>query len=926
MRLIIKNILPTMVLLIGSLMLSAQTTKISGVVKDANTGETLIGANVLLKEGVGTVTDFDGKFIIEADNGEYDIVFSFVGYEQTKRKVTASGKPIVLTIELETQTLNEVNIVADMAKPRETPVAFTNVLPAKIENELAGRDLPMVLNSTPGVYATQQGGGDGDARINIRGFDQRNVAVMIDGIPVNDMENGWVYWSNWFGLDVSTRAIQVQRGLGRSKLAIPSVGGTLNILTKGIDQKAGGTVKQFVNSDGKFQTTVGYNSGMLKNGWGVNMALSYKQGDGYVDETWSKGWFYFFRIDKRAGNHLFTVTGMGAPQEHGQRSYTKSIATFNKEYAGSLSDDPNSEDYIDTTGLPDYGERYNPHWGYLERWKWNADGTDTIHASREKFNEKVNYYHKPQFSLKDLWSINTRLTLSNIFYVSLGKGGGTGMYESVGQDGNGQLDIQSVYNSNITKNPFRNPDGKRSGNIVRSSINNHYWYGFLSTLHFTFNEKWTFSGGIDLRSYKGEHYRIAYDMLGGEYYYDLKYGVSDHRTTNQRKEKNDKIGYWNDGLVRWGGLFWMAEYKTGPWSVFLNISAANTSYKRIDYFGKKMIELEDTTLRAGIKQVGDSFEKEQVEYNGKTYTMDSPEAKRPETDWESFLGYTFKGGVNYNIDPFNNVFFNTGYISKAPRFNNVYDNNNKLYRDIKNEKITAFELGYSLQTPKFAVNLNGYYTIWNNKPADNATSIQIDGESYKVNINGMAALHKGIELDFAYKPIASLDIQGLFSLGDWRWTSAETAYIKDDNGNTVDEISFDAKNVHVGDAAQTQFGASVKYSIFKDLYIKMQYTHFANYYADFDPLSLQGDDAGRDSWVIPPYSLVHLNAGYFVKWMNLGWKLNFNVKNLLDVDYISDATNNDQYLANNPKTFDAKSATVFMGLGRTYSVSLKVSF
>jgi outer membrane cobalamin receptor len=55
---------------------------------------------------------------------------------------------------------------------------------------------------------------------------------MIDGVPVNDMENGWVYWSNWFGLDAITSQIQVQRGLGATKLAMPSVGGTMNILTQ----------------------------------------------------------------------------------------------------------------------------------------------------------------------------------------------------------------------------------------------------------------------------------------------------------------------------------------------------------------------------------------------------------------------------------------------------------------------------------------------------------------------------------------------------------------------------------------------------------------------------------------------------------------------------------------------------------------------
>ena len=77
--------------------------------------------------------------------------------------------------------LEEAIVAADIAIDRKTPVAFTNVLPAQIQEELAGRDLPLILNSTPGVYATQQGGGDGDARVTIRGFDQTNLAVMVDG-------------------------------------------------------------------------------------------------------------------------------------------------------------------------------------------------------------------------------------------------------------------------------------------------------------------------------------------------------------------------------------------------------------------------------------------------------------------------------------------------------------------------------------------------------------------------------------------------------------------------------------------------------------------------------------------------------------------------------------------------------------------------
>ena len=108
----------------------------------------------------------------------------------------------------------------------------------------------MILNSTPGVYATQAGSDDNGPSISIRGFKQRNVSVLIDGIPVNDMENGGVYWNNWFGLDLVTQTMQVQRGLGASKLALPAIGGTVNIVTLGIENKKKTSVKQELGSFG----------------------------------------------------------------------------------------------------------------------------------------------------------------------------------------------------------------------------------------------------------------------------------------------------------------------------------------------------------------------------------------------------------------------------------------------------------------------------------------------------------------------------------------------------------------------------------------------------------------------------------------------------------------------------------------------------
>ena len=413
---------------------SLAQTKIRGNVSDVNTGEALIGATIIYGMGQGTATDLDGNYSFTIQEGKRSVKVSYIGYEEITKPLLVNERQMVLDFKLKTVLLNEVLVVADIAIDRETPVAFSTIPMKQISEELASQDIPMVLNSTPGVYATQSGGGDGDARITIRGFNQRNVAVMIDGVPVNDMENGWVYWSNWFGLDAVTSNIQVQRGLGASKIAIPSVGGTMNILTKGTGNKSGGSIKQSVGSYGKLRTSLAYNSGKLENGWGYTIAGSYKQGNGFVDETWSEGYFYYAKIQKEIGNHILSLSAMGAPQKHGQRSYKSDISTYwNRAQQAYKADSVNGifkgMDYYHLEAI-----KYNKHWGYLDRWNLDNNG-DTIH-NRETLNTKQNYYHKPQFSLRDFWTVNDKFYISNIIYASIGHGGGTSISGS-NYDANG---------------------------------------------------------------------------------------------------------------------------------------------------------------------------------------------------------------------------------------------------------------------------------------------------------------------------------------------------------------------------------------------------------------------------------------------------------------------------------------------------------
>ena len=895
---------------------------VEGIVTDAVTGESLIGVNIVYAPGKGVVSDINGYYNIELENGSYTLQISYVGYVTQNKKITIKDKKIKLDIELKNITLDEVEVVGDLASSRETPVAFSTINPVQLKEELASQDIPMILNSTPGVYATQQGGGDGDARINIRGFSQRNVAVMIDGLPVNDMENGWVYWSNWFGLDLVTQTIQVQRGLGASKLALPSIGGTINIITAGITQKRKISFKQEVGDHGYLRSSIGYTSGQLKHGWGVTAAGSYKRGNGWVDRTFTEGWFYYIKVDKKFGKNILSFTAMGAPQEHGQRRYKKPIATYDSVYATKLGVTKRpgeyfASTYIDTVSMVNKGLQYNPDWGRYT----TLDGTNIV------LNDKKNYYFKPLYTLRHFWSPNNKFYLSNIVYLSMGNGGGTSLKKSVTTryiTEEGQINLQEYYDINVNNYDPLYPDEPKSYQYLRSNVNNHNWIGLLSTFNYKINNELILSGGIDLRRYVGTHYEEVYDLLGGAYTLDA---YDANRDVNKQLRVGDKINYYNDAIVEWGGFFSQLEYKTGSFSVFLNLTGAYTGYKKIDYFAPKELRINDTVLTIGYGQ--------EVEYNGQVYNDNSPGLKWAQSDWKWIPGFTIKSGVNYNVSERSNFFINLGYLSKAPVFNNVYDRYSvTLIREIQNEFIKAIELGYSYKSWKFALNTNAYYTVWENKPGRPVSYPISDEETGYGNIQGMDAVHLGIELDFTYKILENLKLDGLFSLGNWKWTSADSVRLYNDNNQLVATEYFDAKGVHVGDAAQTQFGGSLRYEPIKYLYISGRATYFDRYFSNFDPFSLNPeknpesfDENGNpiDSWETPSYLLIDLHAGYsfFIKKVRLDFRA--SVLNTLNHEYISDARDNDNY-STTTKSHDAMSAGVFFGMGRRFNLSLSISY
>ena len=813
--------------------------------------------------------------------------------------------------------LDEITVVSDVidvAVARETPVAVSTISPSDISLKVGNMEFPEIMNTTPGVYATKQGGGYGDSRISLRGFDQTNTSFLINGQPVNDMENGRLYWSNWQGLTDVASGIQIQRGLGASKLAVPSVGGTISIFTKAADMKEGGSFTQALGNDGYFKSSAVYNTGVNEKGWATSLLLSRWMGNGYINQTQGEGYNYFASVGyaPKGSDHSLNFTFLGAGQWHHQRDVWVSI----RDYQHFTADN----------GFKGDG-------GEINR-RWNSNG-GTLNG--EEFSMRRNFYNKPLATLNWDWEINSTWKLVSSFYGSAGRGGGTGprgnnyraaesdilpfrkdLYEHYIENGRGSrnddgtIDYDAVVAANqnntsgytgdisnfagqlIGSNGFRDSNVNREILIRRASMNSHNWLGAISNLEGQFGKVRT-SIGIDLRQYKGFHYRTVNNLMGLDGYYSTgnrnSGGQIINTTINASPFNNTglngpKIDYYNVGNVGWAGLNGLVEYnEDNLYNVVLQAGVSNQSFQREDYF-------------------------------------DQP--ANPISDTQNSLGGYVKGGANYNMNDASNFFFNAGFISRQAQFGAVFPNyGNTINEDLENEEIVSFEAGYGYTSNNLRINVNAYSTTWGNRfqtvSLSNAQGVDGTAQFRDIDVR-----HNGLEIEADYFATDKLRLKAMTSFGDWRYTKDFSATLFDDNQQAIGEGTLYLKGAKVGDAAQTTAYFTADYTVAKGASIDLGLRLVDGLYADFsivDEEFYAPDNRGAVK--LPSYGLIDLGATYRMN----GFTFRLNVNNLANTVYIAESNTSIHAEDGDPIWNGINTAnSVWFGFGRTWNASLRYNF
>ncbi len=812
---------------------------------------------------------------------------------------------------LDSIALEEVVVssgIIDVAKERETPIAVSTITAREVQLKVGNMEFPEIMNKTPGVYATKQGGGYGDSRISLRGFDQRNTSFLINGQPVNDMENGWVYWSNWAGLTEVASGIQIQRGLGASKLAVPSVGGTVSIFTKSAERAKGGSFSQLFGNDGYSKSTIAYNTGLNENGWSTSLLLSKWSGNGYIYNTMGAGTTYFAAVGYApdGSGHKMNLSVLGAGQWHHQRDVWVSIRDYQN-----------------------FGEK-----GIDQRWNSNG-GT----RNGEEWSMRRNFYNKPLATFNWDWEVNDNIEVNTSLYASAGRGGGTGprgrnYYNSAtdilpyqkdltthytengkgSRDSDGFINFDALVNHNVANTSGYTGDigggnyaGKKIGSnsykydgvnraiiIRRASMNSHDWVGAISNFNYR-SGKMRYSFGIDLRDYTGYHYRVLNDLMGLDGYHSSGNRNTGGQIIETLVEANPfkntgirgpKMAYYNIGNVGWTGLNALAEYSGDDLTWVIQAGTSAQTYGRVDYFA----------------QVGN-----------------------PESKEKTVNGGYIKGGANYNFNERSNAFFNIGRIARQPNFDAIFPNfANNINPDIQNEEISSIEIGYGYIGESLKVNINAYSTNWGNRFISRGFS-NAQGEDGTAQFKDVDVSHKGVEVEADWRPNNISRVRGMLSIGDWRYTKDFDAQLFNDQQQSIGTATLYTKDAKVGDAAQFVAYLGYERRIGSNLNIDLDYRFVDGLYADYSITDSDFTNAtNKGALKLPSYGLVDLGATYYMGG-NLSMRLNIN--NLFNTVYIAESNSNIHASTDSQKWngIDTRNY-VWFGFGTTWNMSLRYRF
>ena len=718
----------------------------------------------------------------------------------------------------------------------------------------------------------------GAVRFRIRGYDADQFGTYINGVPMENLDNGFTPYGQWGGLNDVLRNRESVSGMNSNTFSFGDIGGQTSFDTRASHQRKQTSINYALsnrNYTHRFMFT--HSTGLNSKGWAFSLSASRRWAEeGFTDGTYYDGWSFFVGVDKRINDrHLLSFVAFATPTENGRQGASV-------------------QEMVDLAG----NNFYNPYWGYQNGKKRNASVAKSF---------------QPIGILTHDWKISDKTTLVTAGSFSFGKRSTTGLdwynaadprpdyyrylpsyqedssfasqvAEELRNDVNKrQINWDKLYNTNygsyesiqnangITGNTV---SGRRSHYIVEERVINTTKYNFNTTLNSSVSEHVSVSAGLTYQAQKNNYYKTVDDLLGGEFYVDVNQfaerdfptnagaGQNDLNNPNRILHEGDKFGYNYDLNIKKGSVWLQGVFK----------------FRKIDFF--VATEHSYTTFFR----------------NGNVRTGLFPDNSYGKSDKHNFYNSAIKGGITYKIDGRNYIFAHGSYQSRAPFFENAYiapRTRDFVQDNLKSEEIGSVEAGYVMNAPKFKLRATGYYTNFKNQL--NVLTFYNDEFQNFVNyaVSNIGKVHMGIEFGAEAKVYKGLSANAAAAVGKYYYNTRQFATVTADNSATVlskDNVVY-SKNFNVP-TPQQAYTIGLDYRSPKFWFINVNFNFFDDMYLDFNPIrrtesATSGVEEGSALW----HSIIDqtkLKSQYTLDaFAGYSWMMNRKFKSLKKRTYLA---------------------------------------
>ena len=899
-----KKIVLSLFIVFSFISINAQNI-VTGTVID-NTGEHIMGASVSVDgTNIGTITDKKGKFKLDnVPEGKVKLVLSFPDFGSSFIDINVKGNTEAGKIKIEKQNLefDYRELFTDRVNNTNSTIHFDTLKGSKFNSF---NDNLFSLFDHSSVFVSTQGGGWNDHRVSVRGFGQENIGFFINGIPVNDAFTGDFDWSRWANIADFSESVQLQKGLGNTKLNSRALAGSFNFLTGVGDKKAGGDIKFSYSSGNAYKAMIKANSGLIGKVFSMSSGIINSSGSGIVDKTWHDSWsFYLGSRLKIKNKHVIDFFGYVTPNSHGQNIRQQNIASYSHDLAESIGD-YNQVALTRFTENPS-GVMFNSDWNKINTsysGKQYRYGKELDRKYTDFLNSHEKYNENSIFNI--LWSAqwSNKITQLTSFYYTGINGGQTKPYGQMVYDflntNGGIIDFNAVNTSNTNA----------SNGILVNDVDNQKSLGGISKLIFEWSRNLNSTLGFEYNTTNSDNFLEIRDLLGGKYFID---NASELRGLDFQAKLGDTIGSnYGKNTVR-GGSFIQTEFTNDDLAFNFMFGWNGQIYSLTDRFKK-----------------GTKTNQKDSLYYLKSGLLSS---------------YQAKIGVKYNINDLMVAYGNAGFSLRPALFSDViFAGKSTIASEPESEYFLNYELGFLYTTSDKKMKARaGLYLISCNNEIKSFYTVNASGIKDVHYVAGISSSFKGIEIDLQYKLLKSLDLILSGSLSDNKFTNNISGSYTTYETGVKNEIAtnYYLLNMKTGLAPATQFSLAALWEPTKNSELLLSMRHLRDYYSNWDMTSRikeESDENGKliKSWKIPPSTILDIRANHT---FNIKSRYELTVfgtlNNILNSAYIQDATDNgiqNGHIIKDSKgnvinDHKAERAEVFVGLPRNFTIGLQFKF